>query len=407
MKLKLRLKPDSMAVFLLGAICVCLLSPYVAQTIGDIPIFAITLVFLLLEINPLLHCSVAERNTVITILIYLLIVFINKFLGRSTASVSMHFNLVKFFIPFVCMLPIYRRLTRKQMLFLVIVVLGTVLFTMIHNFSLKAVWRTSFSQRLYKLRGVKGAVTTAYTGAIMLISGALLSVFLQKNRLVIRALAFAGAVLCFYFNLNVTQRGIALILTLIMIPLLILYNGQRTRRRVIRTALAILLLLFAVLNYEAILGLIADLLRSDRLTRRINSIIDLIEAGGLEDTEGGSLTARIRLIGVSIRTFWSSLPNFLIGVGMKTDTDTVIGNHSQFFDEFAKFGIFVALLCIRNVLRMLKATRVFSRTEKGSGEYYQMSVIIFVFILRAFVGGILDASIGAVMFVGIPLIFLL
>ncbi len=405
MRLKIRISSDGVAVFILCLLCICLLSPYVARTVGDIPIFVLTLLYLLLERNALLRCGKSERNALLLILLYIIILFVYKGVGLSTASVAYHYNIVKSFIPFICMLPIYQRLTRKQAIVLMVVLVAAVVFTMVHNFTLKSFWKSIFSQKLYKLRGVKGIVTTQYTSAILLFSGIMFCAFLNMKERMIRWLFLAIMILCLIFNTVVTQRGIALFLTILMLPLLLLYNGNRTPKRVIIMLVAILLLFLVILGYRTVLTWLAGLMPSDRLASRINSILKLIDAGGLENAEGGSLAARLRFIGVSIHTFWSSLPRMLFGVGLRTDTNNLVGNHSHFFDEFAKFGVFVGIFSVYNVINMLRQCRKEAGTTKGSGLNSQLSVLFFIYILRAFLGAIFDASIGAVVYFGIPLMF--
>ena len=405
MSLKIRISRDGTAVFLLCLLCVCLLSPYVARTVGDIPIFLLTFLYLLLEINGLLRCDRAERNTMLLVSLYIAVLFIYKEAGLSTASISYHYGIVKFFIPFFCFAPLYRRLTRKQSRLLLLVLLATVLVTTLQNFELKNVWKSMFSQQLYRTRGVKAIVTTQYTSAILFLTGILFCVFLRAKRPFLRMLALAGVIFCLTFNIRVTQRGIVLILTVFMLPLLALYNGRVIKRRVVATILVILLILLVIADYRQILGWLAQVINSDRLTNRINSIIRLVEAGGLEEAGGGSLTARLRLILVSIETFFSSIPRFLFGVGLKTDSNELVGNHGQLFDEFARFGFIGGLLSLLVTLRLLKMSRSAAGTAKGTVLNGQITIIFLVFILRDAVGMIYDPAIGAVMFIGLPLVF--
>ena len=212
------------------------------------------------------------------------------------------------------------------------------------------------------------------------------------------------AIICIAFNVVVTQRTIALLLTIVMLFLLLIVHGRITKRKIIGYFLLALLLAFVVMNYQLVLEWIADITNSDRMKSRIDTLSSLFATRDLEEVEEGSLTVRLRLIGVSISTFFGSLSNFVIGVGDKVN-NTQVGNHSYFFDEFAKFGILGGTLSCAMVFRMLKTATRMSRIERNDPLKKYMLVIYATALLRALVGGLLSPYIGAVLFIITPLAF--
>lgn len=405
MKAKVELSLDDVIVFLLGALCVCLLSPGVAKTVGGAAILLLAALCLLLELRMLKTCNDYETKTLLLIVLYLFLFFAYKFFGISTSSFSHHMTTFRYFLPFVCILPIYKRLTKRQIMFLLLVTLITISANMLWNVHLKSIWGRRYSYQLSGSSGVRGVINTQYVTAIMFLSGALYCVFLHSKRPIVRGAFLIGVLLCVYFNLVVTQRAITLFLTVVMLVLLTSFNNQRhSRRRIILISIAFLIIFLVALEYEAILTWLASTISSARLRSRIYSIIRLANSDSISDAGAGSLTARLRLMGVSLHTIFSSVSNFLFGVGLM-DTNTVVGNHSQLLDEFARFGFFGGLLSNWVLLRMLKTARGMSRTARASVLWGQFNVLIVVTFLRITIGTVFDPSISVVLYIITPLLF--
>lgn len=402
-----RINRTGLAVFLMAALCVCFLSPSVRRFIGDTAIMCIAAVYLLLMLTPLLNCERRERNTILLILLYLAILFLNKLLGRSTASVSQHMTVTEYFLCYILILPVYKQLSRKQIIFLLIVILGTMTVTMVQNYQLKLLWGYRYSIQLYKTSGVRAIIDTQYTGAILFASGALFCAFLQAGGAVRRRLLFLALTVFFVaFNLIVTQRGIILVLSIALYPLLILFNRDvRSKGYTLLLLVLAALLVFVAFEYETVLTWIGEITGSARLARRLDSITALIGAGGAEGLSGGSLAARLRLTGGSIDTFWSSASNMLFGVGLRLDSNELVGNHSQFFDEFARFGVFGGLLSLVLMLRMLKSGAAISGVSHKTTWARQLAVIMMIAFVRSLVGTIMDEAIGVCLYIMIPLLF--
>ncbi len=395
------------AVFLLAVFCVFLLSPWMERTMGNGVVFLVVAAYLAIMINPLVNCKKQERDTLFLIVIYLAILLLNKILKRSTASVAYHFVIVKYFLSYTCMIPIYNKLNKKHFYFLLTVALATMAVTMLQNYQIKLRWRHLYSIHLYNTSGIKAIINTQYTGAILFVSGALLCGFLHAKSIAVKSFMLAMTVACVAFNMVVTQRGIILLLTIFMFSLLFLFN-TKVRTAKYQTLLFLLICFIALFafEYDKILIWLGNATGSARLSARLNSIITLLEADDINEIEGrGSLFARLRLTGVSIQTFFSSPGRFLFGVGHKMDTNLLVGNHSQFFDEFARWGIFGGTFSFILLLRMLKSSIVFSEIEKNTIFYRQIIVIIISIIIRSFVGAVIDESIGTAIYIVVPLFF--
>lgn len=406
MRFRIAITKDSISVFLLSLLCIEMLSPLVERTVNDLVFFAIVVVYLLINVNELIACNRDVKKTILLILIYIVIILVYKVLGLSTASVAYHYNIVKFFLAFICFSPLYQRLNSKQITFLMIICLLTVLITLFQNYQLKMSLGYRYSIQLYKTSGIKEVIDTQYTSAILLLEGAFLSGFLILKKHVKRYLFLVLAIVLFAFNSVVTQRGTFFILTLLMILLLVYVNGEKhSAKRLVGIIVLSLGLVFVTTSYSKIIEWLGSVLKSNRIIERLNSINVLLQSKDINAIGDESLGGRIRLMRVSVDTFFGSISHFLLGVGNRTDNNVLVGNHSQFIDEFTRYGVLGGILFIVIIINMLKCSRKMSGIEKEALSYDHFTVICIVFILRGLIGTLLDASIGVTMFIIIPLLF--
>ena len=406
MNIKIVLSRENIILFFLALLCVCLLSPLVMKTIGSMAVLLIAALCLLSEIRLLARCKVCERNTIILIVLYLAVFLLYYVLGISVSSSAQNVTRILFFLPFVCLVPFFSHLNKRQMRFLLTVSLVVMAFTMIWNYYLKIQWGYRYSYQLSSISGIRGIVNTQYTSAIMLLSGGLFCSFLHARTIAQKYLSLAGVALCMLFNILVTQRTIAFLLSILMYILLILANSpKRSPRRIVISILSIAILFYIMLDYDTILSWLANITGSTRFQTRIDSLTQLFQTQSMETLESGSLRTRIRLAGVSINTFFQSFSNFFLGVGHRTDSNLLVGNHSQLVDEFARFGIFGGVLSSAVVYRMLRDIRIKSNIKLKTILWQQFGVILFVAFLRMCVGTLFDPSIGAVLFIILPILF--
>ena len=406
--MSIKISGQNIQVCLFTILCICLLSPAIKRSVGDYFIFALAGLIILAEINGFFFIHVFHKNTLILLSLYIFILAMYKILGISNTSVSYHFGIIQYFLPFICIGPIFQKLTKNQMLFIVICSIGAMAFTMVQNYQLKKTWGYRYSIQLFKTSGVKAIINTQYTGAILLISGALFCIFLQARKYLSKIVSMIGVILCLLFNILVTQRGIILLLTIIMFPLLFLFNmANRSIKRYILSFLLIVLIGAFFVNYDTFLKGVGRITGSTRLASRMNALSTLIENGNIEDANINSLTIRIRLTRNSINTFLSSVTHFFLGAGHHLEDSSIIGNHSQVVDEFARYGILGGLLSILLMVRMLKTIKILSIGQRNSVISNQFNVLCVIFLLRACVGTVIDSSIGVVMFVIIPILFCL
>nr|AHF24543.1 hypothetical protein [uncultured bacterium Contig248] len=405
MKVGIKITSRDLAVFMLALLCILLTAPELAKTVGGIPIILLFALCLFLEIPLIGKLNRTEMITVFMIIVYLALLFIYKLTGISTVSYSHIMTTVRAFLPFLCMLPLYRKLSRGQGYVLLAAILLSMAWTMIWNVHLKQVWGYRYSLSLLTTEGVKGIANTQYVSAIMLLSGVLFAAFLRLPRRWFGWLCLLGAFLTVLFNIAVTQRAITLFLTIVMLGLLVLCNTRRKSARSVIAWMVLAILAFVmIIGYEQILTGLAELVGVKRLQSRINAVIKAIQLGSIKELGTGSMYKRVNLMNTSVKTFFSSAKNFFFGVGMR-EKNTLVGNHSEFLDEFTRFGIFGGLLSIWTFVRMMKQTHVMAGVQPGTVTRRLMNVLFVTIFLRMLVGTVYEGSIGVVLFVFLPLLF--
>ncbi len=397
------IKRIDIEVFLLAVLCVCFLCPFVQRSLGTVGTLLIIASYLSLEVDRFLQVDDYERDTLFLIGLYIGLLLLYSFLKFSDEGGGQT-NVVLFFFTFIPIVPIYRYLEQKHCVFIIRVCILTVFFTLAQNYALWVRMGHRFTQQWYRISGILEVINTQYVTAIMLFSGVLFCMFLYKKGTKIRYFYLIMTALCFAFNCLVTQRLITVLLSLVMFFLLILANENGMKRKEYYFLFLAFLSLFMLLEYDVVLNIIADLINSERIRVRLNSISTLLRTMDLSMVARGSLTERLYLMGISVDTIFSSGTEFLFGVGDKAN-NLIVGNHSFFIDEFAKFGIFGGILSCTVVLRMLNTAKEISSVVNRDSLYTLLCVLFLVMILRSFVGQILSPPIGVIMFIFAPLVF--
>ena len=164
--------------------------------------------------------------------------------------------------------------------------------------------------------------------------------------------------------------------------------------------------LFAVFLffYDPLLDWLDNLINSRRISVRLNQI-RLIMANESISEAGGSVQERYNLILRSLETTFSSVRRFVLGAGDHRNDYTIIGNHSHFVDELARYGLVGMLVWIPMVWNMLAEMRRVSLKGNDSVLRGELIVLQLTYLIRGFLGGIFEASISIQMFIFIPLIF--
>lgn len=159
--------------------------------------------------------------------------------------------------------------------------------------------------------------------------------------------------------------------------------------------------IFAYLFVALFADVITDFLLSTVERRLASRMIVFVDPESMEANSGvATMEARGQLWIVSIKTWLSNPINFLFGVGDHHGEYDVLGNHSDLFDTFGRYGLFGAFL-IFNILR-LSSKYVLSLFDKE--DRLQILSMFMILLLFGFTKGIFLHAIGCSLFLILPLL---
>lgn len=367
-------------------------------------------------------CSVAKRVVLLTkrekitlsfLALYMVIIAAYRVLGVSSAALYYYFNIVQFFFFLGAIILIHKSLFKNQVVFLLVVSIGTILVNLVSNVYLFFKHGSRTYIKLFNTTPLSNAINTQYSTAIMLLSCMLFVWACYQRKLYFRLIGYSISACIFLFIVCISQRMITLVFTVLLYFLLACYGlftllNKRLSRKQMTIVVLILVVVIAVCFIFSIpiLGFIRSCLPSDRLVQRINQIIRFLKTGDIT-LAGGSLSKRYELIMTSWNTFTASYGNFLLGVGDHRVTNELIGNHSLFFDELARYGVLFAPVMYVLLYRSIKTVIGLAHSKSDSAKNdWPLYIIMLIFVLRAFIGAVFDSSIGIVIFIIIPLLYM-
>ena len=163
-----------------------------------------------------------------------------------------------------------------------------------------------------------------------------------------------------YYMLFQNTRGIAVLLLLTELLGFVLASFepvQKNNRTTYYIFMSVLIIVVLLIVFIPAMNWVLEHIQSERLAERFNDLLDLKKSGGdSSQISEGSLSGRIMLIETSFNTFLSSPISVLIGIGDHTQSfggDLVksgIGNHSEFVDVLARFGL-VGAIIVWNIMK--------------------------------------------------------
>ena len=387
-------------------ICVCVmivfaLIPFLSRN-GSLALQFVSMVLApLLVAKSYLSINNSERSTLILLALYISIETLYKLIGISTATVDYYFTTVKFFWFYVIFFHLKEMLTFRQRLVIIIVSLMCFIYTTITNDVYAKTYDHYIS--MYQRVSDSNAANTSYSSMTMLLAGCFYAKLFDQSNKLLKILYLAGIILCGYYMIFIAERGAAFFLSLTLL-FLITINVKELRVSRIVSISTLLILLFLFIEIGGINVIVVNLSQvlPDRLVERLLWADNVINTGQVI-SESGTLSSRFNLTLVSLKTFFSSVDNFVLGVGDHRDSLEVIGNHNQWIDAFARYGIF------GGILLSLVIYKIFDNEKKYylDSNYHKriFSCIFFIFYIRGFLGNVIHPSIGVVLFIIMPILF--
>ena len=219
--------------------------------------------------------------------------------------------------------------------------------------------------------------------AMFFASGCLLW-FFYDNKLFHKLLSIIGIALSLYVIFAIQQRAINAICSVIMLVAIFLVNNKSKKKLLTFGFLFIVLLLILYLSgtYISIMDFLIESIPSVRLSERIADVKDFLMTGDLFAHD--RFSGRSDLLSVSISSWLKDPISFLFGVGDHRGNNTVIGNHSEFIDLLARYGLFGEILYV--VTTFLFVGFLLSFCRNYTRVRPQIWIISGIFVFRNIVG---------------------
>lgn len=389
-------------VFILTILIVITNTPIFARNIPNSIYYGLVLGFLL-SCKDLFRGISKEKVFLITLLLgYFCLQLIYKLLSISTATWAHYSTSFKFFFFLFVMILIVPYLSPKQKKVIISVTALSMIITMGDNLRLYSQYgATRFVHLFQQQRFSTNSVNTTFVGAILFLNAILFIDFFYVKANYKKVVLIIFSFFNLFFMLIIAQRMMILVLILLMYPLLIIYRKEFTRKRTIFVFLLCIILLGIVFQYRSVINFLDSIISSGRMSLRFSQIDLFLSTGDIAEA-GGTLNGRTQLMLRSLETWFSSFSNFMIGAGDHRGSYNIIGNHSEIFDECARYGLVGLLISIPLTIFYLKQIKQCSGCRYNSPIMRQITVVEFIYVLRALLGSVYEAAIGVQMFVFLP-----
>lgn len=341
--------------------------------------------------------------------LYMFICIVYKLLGISSASLGAIVVHIIFFLFIILMISLPYKITPRQNIFLIYAIIVIVLFNVIDNIRLCLTY-----PQIYALvnRGNEPMAMnmniggTRFYNAIFFFFTICFFGFLNIEKKKMKFIMLICVVLSGTFIFAFCLKAAVIVFSCLSVFLLFFAKRAKNLWNFSLRIFIPAMIFFGLVNIfsDLIIEAIMNLFKSDRLALRLAFLID-----SESSTKGaGTVEARENLWMLSINTWTDNISNFLFGIGDhradwdagQTAEETGIGQHSDFFDSFARYGIF-GVYVLFNIFYL-----VFKYLLSLFGKQYkiQLLVIITIFIMFGLTKGVFRPDISLVLFVFLSLL---
>ncbi len=339
-----------------------------------------------------------SRDVIVSAFIYFIIIFFYKFLGISLATWDIaagYFGYLFAITISLISIQIFNDRVLKiiEFTFIVVTIAGIIYVT---------------KQGLYNLTfmDVEEAISqenAAYSSLIMLFSGICFIAILNYQNKKYKIVYAIALILAINVNLSILQRGTNVIFTFAMIFLILYF--RKIKERNFSKRIILIFLVCGVIYFTGaiipILEMFINLIPSERVASRLESIIIFFQTKDAMEA-GTSFTTRTQLAEQSLDTFFSSLSNFLFGIGDSRGFSQKIGDHSEIIDASARYGI-IGLAIIVNIFysqyRYLKCL-----IRNNIAVRFEILVVYFMYLLRNINGNTMTTPVAFLIFLYLPIV---
>ena len=348
--------------------------------------------------------STEGKPLAMTVFLYLLLIYAYKLIGYSSAAWGNYMNQTVFFITLLLMLLIPKKLSKKQKIWTWLLIAVIMAFNISDNIRLSILYPNINTSRIYLdedfLSSINAGGSSFYTFSLFFFISCFF-VFLNSKTKLIKYISLAFAVLtAMYISWFCFKASVVLYFFLSVIMLV---YAKHTRNR----TLFFIILLFTVFSSYIFLAFFSDEIidfiisnsPNERLTARFVTLID----ADAQEANTFTVTGRTNLYMLSVNTWFDNLGNFLFGIGDHRAqfhaVTTGIGQHSDFLDTLARYGLLGFLFLVFFLKNILKYFRSFFAPE----HWLQVTCVFIIFIFCGITKGVFYPPIGCALFLLFPL----
>ena len=341
-----------------------------------------------------------EHNMQTATLIFLLIVSVYFFSGYSKIDIVWYLRTIWWLLSGVLSIFILKGCSPKEKK-IYFYYLIAILFVFILSISTQG--------RALIAEGSQGDASslgqTWISSMLTLLTGFSFIVVLNVKSLVPRLIGLFFILITLYVNLFVLQRATNFILTIFEIIAILMMSFKNRKVVVVGVFVVIVtfFLMFLTDLYIDILQWVADVVPSERLSVRIQSILFAMQYQSI-DEGGGTMAARNDLMAISWNTFKSSFIHIFIGAGDYKHGNTVIGNHSYIIDSLASYGIIGGMLLYQIFKNQYYILVSGIDRVKNHSFYLQVTIVFIVYLLRNLTGKMTFAEVNVIILIFFPLL---
>lgn len=394
----------TLIVVVLFALCCC--TPRLGFSIYLVPPVLLSFILIFNRYSSV-HNN-REGTLFLSVLLYLVVVIFYKLLGRSSVSPGELFQHSIFFL-LILMIPIIsdiRNISISRKIFWLS--LGIVMLNIVYNIYLGIIMpeinllSTVYFDTGY-LVSINAGKSTFYTMSLFMFTilffGYLNSEGKEKKILLPCSLIVAIYVLFF------CNKGTVVVYSLLSAVLLLAANRLKNKGRFyfMLVLMALVAMLIVTEFKEPIIRFIVSISPSDRLSMRLVMLIDRDDV----NASTSSFDGRTDLYMLSFNTWMASFKNFLFGIGDHRSwfdiEQTGIGQHSEFLDTAARYGLLGIVLITNIIIKTFKCIQGYF----GPKYKTQLIAIFFITIICGLTKHLFIPDIAFPLFMMLPLIKIL
>ncbi len=337
-------------------------------------------------------------------LFFVILTVVYRLIGLSDKAWGNSMHQYSFFISYIAAMVAMAGLNVKKQKMILWIIVAIMAFNIADNIHLSIEYpmlnenRDSMDEDF--LATINAGGSRFYTFA-MFYFNVCFFVFLNAVNKKTKYIMFGVSALSAVYVLGYCYKGSNVVYMLLSIVLQLIakysrYSDTFIIKIVIFSVVALLLVYF---YQDEIVNAIIRISPSERLTTRLVTIVNSEHDLANENT----ITGRENLILLSLTTWLDNPVNFLFGIGDVRAAHEVrltgIGQHSDFLDSLARFGILggtIIFITIKQGFRYI--FKLF-----GVHLKIQLQIIVFMFVLCGFTKGVFNPYVGCVLFLLLPL----